>query len=204
MKQLLFTFLSIILLSNFVLAQDQIGPQLKSGSKAPVDNMVDLKGNKLKFNDLLKDNKKILVCFLRPVWCPVCNKRTHELIDEYSKLKEKGYEVLVVYPTPEATLKEYVGNLKIPFIVVSDYKETLYNAFMVEKSSKKFLKSIFTKASMKMGKEGAKLYKGKKYPVKGDKHGPIIPADFVIEKNNILLNVYYGEYNGDHLPLDTL
>jgi hypothetical protein len=42
MKQLLFAFFGILLLSNLAQAQDKIGPQLKSGSKAPVDNVVDL------------------------------------------------------------------------------------------------------------------------------------------------------------------
>ena len=204
MKQLFILILGIFFIGSSLFAQKEEENKLKEGSKAPTINVEDLEGEKVQMSKIFKENEKVLVCFLRPVWCPVCNKRTHELIDQYQSLRDKGYEVLVVYPTPAATLKEYAANLKIPFRIISDYEETLYKSFMVEKSGKKFLKSIFTKASMKKGKEGAKLYNGKKYPVAGDKHGPIIPADFVIEKNNTLLKAYYGEYNGDHLSLEDL
>jgi peroxiredoxin Q/BCP len=179
---------------------------LESGSKAPNTKFSDIDGTEHKISNIVKENDKVLLCFMRPVWCPVCNARTHELIDNYTRLKEKGYEIIVIYPTPAATLKQYVTDLQIPFTVVSDYNEELYGLFQVEKDSKKIMAYAKHEDGKKRMKKGKQLYKdkGKKYPVKGDKHGPLVPADFVLDKNQKLLNVYYGEFMGDHLPLDTL
>ncbi len=174
-----------------------------TGDKAPKCKITDINGNTYKLKQLVKENEKLLICFMRPVWCPVCNQRTHELIENYERLKEKGYEVIVVYPSPVETMQRYAKDLDIPFIVVSDYEEELYQLFGVEKSTKKLMAYRKHKQGKKRMKEG-KALATKKYPRKGDKHGPIIPADFVIDADYKFLNVYYGEYMGDHLPVDTL
>lgn len=143
---------------------------------------------------------------MRPVWCPVCNARTNELKENYKALKEKGYEVVVVYPSPLETMKGYVTDYELPFIVVSDPTEALYGQYQVEKSQSKimaYLNHKEAKAQMKKGKQLSKE-KGKSYSKKGDEHGPLVPADFVVDPAMNLLNVYYGEFMGDHLPLDTL
>lgn len=199
MKQLL---LLLICGLGFIQLNAQ-NKDFESGKKAPKCKITDINGETYKLNSFAKEDKKLLLCFMRPVWCPVCNQRTHELINNYDRLKEKGYEVVVIYPSPEATMKNYVKDLDIPFIVVSDYEEELFEIFGIEKSTKKVMAFSKHKDSKKRMKEGKKLYE-KKYPRKGDKHGPIIPADFVIDTDFKFLNIYYGDYMGDHLPVDTL
>jgi peroxiredoxin Q/BCP len=199
MKQLL-----LLLALSFVSFQIQAqNPDFESGGKAPKCKITDVNGETYKLNSFAKDGKKVLLCFMRPVWCPVCNQRTHELIENYERLKEKGYEIIVIYPSPKATMKNYVKDYNIPFIVVSDYEEELYELFGIEKSNQKVMAFSKHKEGKRRMKEGKKLSK-KKYPRKGDKHGPIIPADFVIDTDYKFLNIYYGEFMGDHLPVDTL
>jgi peroxiredoxin Q/BCP len=197
-------FSILFLVAFFIGAANAQRNPLASGTKAPNTKFSDIEGKNYKLSDIVKDNDKVLLCFMRPVWCPVCNARTHELIENYDRLKEKGFEVIVIYPTPAATLKEYVSDLSIPFVVVSDYNEELYDLFQVEKDSKKVMAFSKHEAGKRRMMQGKKLYKGKKYPMKDDKHGPLVPADFVLDKDQKLLNVYYGEFMGDHLPLDTL
>lgn len=197
-------FSILFLLSVLISAASAQRTPLKSGDKAPNTKFSDINGTEYKLSDLVKNNDKLLLCFMRPVWCPVCNARTHELIENYERLKAKGFEIIVVYPTPAETLKEYVEDQKVPFTVVSDYNEELYGLFQVEKDSKKIMAYMKNEDGKKRMKKGKELYNGKKYPMKGDNHGPLVPADFVIDKDQILLNVYYGEFMGDHLPLDTL
>jgi len=176
---------------------------LKAGSKAPNSILKVINGKTSKISDHLKQNQKVLLCFMRPVWCPVCNHRTHELIENYSALKEKGYEVIVIYPTPANTLKGYVEELEIPFMVVSDFNEKLYNMYHIERSSRKIRAALVKKEGKRRMQLGRKLY-NRKYTRKNDKHGPLVPADFVISSNRELLQTYYGEYMGDHLAIDQL
>lgn len=178
-------------------------PDFQSGTKAPKGKITDINGNSYKLNSFAKDGKKILLSFMRPVWCPVCNQRTHELQENYARLKEKGYEVIVVYPSEAAVMKSYSKDLDLPFIVVADPEEKLYKQFGIEKSKAKvlaFSKHEQGKRRMKKGK----ALRIKKYEAKNKAHGPIIPADFVIDTEYKFLNIYYGEYLGDHIPVDTL
>jgi len=203
MKSLL--FITALLLTVFGQSFAQRTP-LKSGEKAPSIKFQDVQGNSYKLADMLKDNKKVLLCFMRPVWCPVCNARTNELKENYKALKEKGYEVVVIYPSPLETMKSYVTDYDLPFIVVADPSEELYGQYQVEKSQRKITAYLKHKEAKQKMKKGNQLYKekGKKYAKKGDEHGPLVPADFVVDPAMNLLNVYYGEFMGDHLPLDTL
>jgi len=176
---------------------------LESGTKAPNPKLTPLDGKAMKLYEYVRNNDKVLITFLRPVWCPVCNLRTHEMIDNYKKLKEKGYEVIVVYPTPSDKLTQYAADLNIPFVVIADYEERLYRLFQIEHSKQKVRAGLKNKRGKKRIAAGRKLQK-KKYQKRETKQEDLISADFVIDSEFNLLNVYYGEYMGDHLPVDTL
>lgn len=205
MKQILTISFLVTFAFIQLFAQTERVP-LKEGEKAPNVKFEDLKGNNYKLSDLMKDDKKVLLCFMRPVWCPVCNARTHELVERYDSLKSIGYEIIVIYPSPVETLRDYAKDLSLPFIVVSDFEEKLYGQYQVEKSQQKFISSMTKKESNLRAKKGSKLMKEnkQKYPTKGDRHGPLVPADFVMDANLKLLRVFYGEFTGHHLPLEEL
>jgi len=205
MKKILGTSFLVIFAFIQLFAQTERVP-LKEGDKAPNIKFEDLKGNNYRLSDLMKDDKKVLLCFMRPVWCPVCNARTHELIERYGSLKSLGYEVIVIYPSPVETLRDYAKDLSLPFIIVSDFEERLYGQYQVEKSQKKFISSMTKKESNVRAKKGSKLMRenNQKFPIKGDRHGPLVPADFVVDADLKLLRVFYGEFTGQHLSLDEL
>jgi peroxiredoxin len=178
--------------------------KLSKDVKVPNINVVDAVGNKVNLNKILKSNEKVLVCFFRPVWCPICNKRTHELIERYDELKKKGIEVIAVYPSNQETMAQYVKDSKIPFTVISDPDEVIYKKYAVERSKEKMKASFAVDGVMEVVAEGKKLYAGKSYPKNGEKYDAIINADFLIAAKRVLEIGYYGEYVGDHYSLDKL
>jgi len=178
--------------------------RLKKGDKANQFYVDDVKGNKISLKKILRENKVLLI-FLRHAWCPVCNHRTHELMDNYKKLKEKGYEVIVVYESSAKNLLPYVNDYKLPYTVIADPDHKLYEAYLVEFSFVKIEKGRTNKKMLDRYQKGNKLFKGRKYKREGwEETSTIIPADFIVDKNQKIELSYYGEFIGDHLPVKDL
>ncbi|WMX13077.1 MULTISPECIES: peroxiredoxin-like family protein [unclassified Aureispira] len=197
----------ILLLSSLLLflgTTELSAQKLSKNVKVPNINTVDAVGNKIKLQNLLKENKKVLICFFRPVWCPICNKRTHELIERYEDLKKKGIEVVAIYPSNQETMAQYVKDAKIPFPVISDPDEVIYKEYAIERSMQKVKASLGKDDVKKVYMQGQQLYAGKSYPKKGEKYDTIINADFLVGAKRTLEVAYYGDYVGDHYSLDKL
>lgn len=176
-------------------------PYLQKGDAIKPFVVEDVKGNTIALKRMLRKNKVLLV-FLRHAWCPVCNYRTHELIANYSRLKEEGYEVVVIYESKKSSLLPYVEDHNLPYTVIADPERKLYTAFKVEFSQEKMMKSRENSTMLKHYKEGMRLFGSKKYPKgEGEEKSTIIPADFIVGKDRKIEMAYYGAYIGDHYPI---
>jgi hypothetical protein len=147
----------------------------------------------------------VLLTFLRPAWCPICNARTHELRENYEAMKAKGFEIIAVYPSTENELKGYVKDLDIPFVVIADPEEELYRLYGVERSKEKFNQTLKEDKALEAIKKGKELYEknGNDYGGLREVEEPIIPADFVLVGDNVQ-QVHYGDFIGDHIAIKTL
>jgi len=197
------------LLSLLLLACISVSMQaqhLTSGEKAPKIKTKDVFGDRVKLKKVLKDNKYVLVVFLRHAWCPVCNTRTHELIDNYKKIKEKGIEVLVVYQSTNKGLITYVKDYNLPYTVIADPTQEFYESYQLADNKMNALNSVKNnKHTKEMLKKGMKLYgknKREKYKKEEDEEKFYMPGDFIINQKGEILLPYYGEYLGDHLPIE--
>ncbi|CAA6798388.1 MAG: Alkyl hydroperoxide reductase/ Thiol specific antioxidant/ Mal allergen [uncultured Aureispira sp.] len=179
-------------------------PRLNVGDKASSFRIKDVRGNNVSLVKILKKNKLLLV-FLRHAWCPVCNYRTHELLENYTNLKKHGYEVVVVYESNAANLLPYVKDLNLPYPIISDPEGKLYQTYKVEYSLAKAQASRTNKKMLAHYQKGNKLFGGKKYKKeKKEERSTIIPADFIICKAKKIEIAHYGEYIGDHLSVKNL
>ncbi len=197
----------LLLISFFAVAFDGPPQKIKNKDKVRAFTVKDVFGEKLSLKKELKENKKVLLVFLRHAWCPVCNARTHDLKERYSLLQEKGIEVIVVYQSDEKTLAGFAKDYALPFRVISDKNEELYDLYQMEKNQQKMLNDLATNdhTKKKMAK-GVKLY-GKneytKYKKTADDESKFyIPGDFLIDSKGQVDLAYYGKYLGDHLDLD--
>ncbi len=211
-------FLPILLLVALALSAFEQSPQasittiaidddfLKEGEKAPNFVTKDVLGNKVNLRKTLK-NSNVLLTFLRPAWCPICNARTYELMQNYEAMKAQGYEIIAVYPSPVKELQFYVNDLDIPFPVISDPDGELYRLYKVERSREKFEMAFEEEKALKYIKDGKELYEKYNNDYGGIQEVavPIIPADFILtKKDNTIKTAYYGAYLGDHIAVDNL
>ena len=172
--------------------------KFKSGDKLPELLLSPVYGDSIKTTAL--KGKKILITFNRYVSCPLCNFRTHELLEHYDTLKQNGLVIISVYESGKETLTQYTTKEEIPFIMIADPKEILYRQFNVTKSWWKTFIGLFNHYRQKHS-AGKKLFKSK---YERDGHLNRIGADFLIDESGIIHTAYYGKFVGDHLPIDEI
>jgi len=187
-----------------ILSFAQNGHKFKSGELLPELVLLPVYSSEDGKDDTLKTSalkgKKILLTFNRYVSCPLCNFRTHELLEKYDSLKQNGFVIISVYESTRETLKQYTTQEEIPFIMIADPDETLYKQFKVQKNWFKSFTGLFRDYRRKHS-GGKKLFKSN-YEREG--HLNRIGADFLIDENGIIKVAYYGRFVGDHLPVEEI
>jgi thioredoxin-dependent peroxiredoxin len=187
-------FIFLLLFQNEAIAQ-----KLKVGEKAPNFEVTDANGNAIKLDQL--KGKKVYVAFFRYAGCPICNFRIHELIQNYDSIKSEGYNIIAIYESSNATLKDYLADTPVPFSIVGDPDLKLYKKYGVEKSFWKTMRTPFRKQSREAMVKGSELFPEK---YKRDGNRTRIHADFLIDENGLLKVVHYGKNIGDHLPVSEI
>ena len=172
--------------------------KIKVGDKLPELRLSPVYGDSLRISSL--KGKKILLTFNRYVSCPLCNFRTHELLEHYDTLKQNGLVIISVYESGRETLTQYTSKEEIPFFMIADPDEILYKQFKVRKSWWKTFTGLFNHYNRKHS-AGKKLFKSK---YDRDGHLNRIGADFLIDENGIIRTAYYGKFVGDHLPVEEI
>lgn len=199
-KALLLALLYVAVATSGITAQER----LQKSIKVPNFVLTSVSGEKVNLQSLLKNNERVLVCFFRPVWCPICNKRTHELIERYDELKAKGIEVVAIYPTNAEIMAQYVKDANIPYPVIADPEEALYEVYSIERSLKKRQKTMARADFKDNVAKGTQLFGGKSYLERPEDGSTLVNADFVLIGKRLVDIAYYGEYVGDHYDLDKL
>lgn len=206
-KILTFTLTAVLVLSSSNTLNDNDN-RLNKGEDAPKFAVKDVHGEKIKLKNLFKNDQKVLLVFLRHAWCPVCNFRTHELIQNYDALKNKGYEVVVVYESKQKQLIDFVTDYELPYKVIADPEGKLYEMYKVERNMQKVKTDAETNTTVQeTAKTGMGLYAKKEgkqytdYKAEEEQNSDLIPADFVLDSQGNIETVYYGKFLGDHLPI---
>ena len=142
--------------------------------------------------------KRVLLSFFRDAACPFCNYRIYELTQQYDKWKDSGLEVVVVFSDTSEQVRKHLARRPRPFKMIADPKLDLYDAYGVELSTSALFKAMFYRLPT--------IIKGL---VKGGRptNNPnmrIVPADFLIDIDGLIIDVWYGKDTADHIPMETL
>ncbi|MBI1425762.1 MAG: redoxin domain-containing protein [Gammaproteobacteria bacterium] len=172
--------------------------QLKCGSKAPNWSSVDVFGRPVQLDDYR--GQSLLFSFYRYASCPLCNLRVHELLRHYTKWKASGLEMVAVFESPAEHIQRYLDRHDVPFPIIPDPQRQLYRAYGVEPSWGAFFRAWTRHLPMVFEAVVRKRY----FPGRMDGDWAMVPADFLIGPDLRVVDAFYGNHIGDHMPMDRI
>lgn len=167
--------------------------KLQAPAKSPQIRMIDINGQPI----LLGNGRKMLLSLFREATCPFCNFRVFDLTNNYPNLTNLGVDIVVVFKSDEENVRQFIAHRPRPFRMVADPDGNSHEAFTVSTSMWGKLKAMMLHplAMMKgMGMVG----------MRGMATGNLMPADFLIDENGTVVETYYGEDAGDHIPMERI
>jgi peroxiredoxin len=170
--------------------------RLEAGDPAKGFEVRDIHDRPVTLTDY--EGKTLLLSFYRYAACPFCNLRVRRLCRAHPLLRERGLEMLAFFESPRESIEEYVGKAQAPFPIVPDPERVVYRAYGVESSWPKFFRGAKRVVDLVVAASAGLL----KHHPEGDVH--LVPADFLIGPDLVILAAHYGQDIGDHLPLDRI
>lgn len=152
----------------------------------------DIYGKPIALTDFL--GKRVMLSFFRNAGCPFCNFRIYELSHKYKTWKEQGLEIVAVFSSPSEEVRRHVAKHPRPFRMISDPELAIYTRYGVEKSAMALLKAMLFKLPRVI--RGAMIG----LPLK-NAHPTLVPADFLLDEQGMICDIWYGRDTSDHIPL---
>ena len=113
---------------------------LKVGDKVPDFSALDENGNTIKLSDYR--GKKLIVFFYPRANTPGCTAEACNLRDNYTELREQGFELLGVSADSQKRQANFKNKYKFPFPLLADRDHIVIDAFGVW-GPKKFMGRTF-------------------------------------------------------------
>jgi thioredoxin-dependent peroxiredoxin len=104
--------------SIFIFLRSNYPLMLKEGDKAPAFSAKDQNGKKISLGNF--KGKKVVLYFYPEDDTPTCTIQACNLRDNYSLLKQEGFEVLGVSPDDEKKHKKFEQKFRLPFTLLAD------------------------------------------------------------------------------------
>lgn len=156
----------------------------------------DIYGNHFQLSDLV--GKRVMLSFFRDAACPFCNYRIYELTQKHQEWQDAGMEVVVVFSDTDEKVRELVAKRPRPFTMICDPELELYNLYGVEKSSSALIKALFFNFG--------EIVKGFLHGARptNNPHMTLVPADFLVDVDGKIVDLWYGKDTADHIPFERL
>ncbi len=155
----------------------------KVGDMAPKFEGTDQKGKTINSEDLLKENK-ILLVFYRGNWCPHCKKHLDSLQEHLNEFTEKGVFVVVVTPETVDKTIETSEKFKTDFSIVHDPNNKIMTDYKVIFEVNEENVPNYYKIVSKKVKEN-----------NGDNNVLPVPATYLIDMNG---KIIFTQYDKDY------
>ncbi|MCG8017386.1 MAG: AhpC/TSA family protein [Candidatus Thiodiazotropha sp. 'RUGA'] len=172
--------------------------QLKPSGRAPAFETRDWQGTPIE--PFGSHPGMTLLSFFRYASCPLCNLRIRELITKHQQFLDNGIRILAVFQSPLERIAHYVGHQSPPFPLIPDPDLKLYRLYGVESSWRGFARAW----TLGVPQVYRAVVTNGFLPGSMENEIHRLPADFLIDRNGRLIEVYYGRDIGDHIPLEQL
>ncbi|PIQ16388.1 MAG: hypothetical protein COW67_03400 [Flavobacteriales bacterium CG18_big_fil_WC_8_21_14_2_50_32_9] len=169
---------------------------LKKNDKIIDFELTDYLGNRIKSSDY--KGQKVYLSFFRGASCPFCNLRVHQLIKNYSKFEANKIQIITFFAATKEEINKYAGKQNAPFTIIPDPNSEIYQKYNIQQSSLGMIKTMMNPVKM------MKVMFSKFFNLNSIKEKPILPADFLIDENQLIYKAYYGSDFGDHLTFEEI
>jgi peroxiredoxin Q/BCP len=102
---------------------------LQVGDKAPVFRGRDQTGKQVSLKDF--KGKKLVLFFYPENDTPACTAQACNLRDNFSLLKERGYEIIGISPNDAESHKSFIEKFQLPFTLLPDPDHKIIEQFGV-------------------------------------------------------------------------
>jgi len=102
---------------------------LTKGDQAPDFKGVDQNGDPISLSDY--KGKRLVLYFYPKDMTPGCTTQSCNLRDNYSILKEKGFEIVGVSADNEKKHQKFIDKYELPFKLIADTDKTVINDYGV-------------------------------------------------------------------------
>lgn len=169
----------------------------KPGDKVTSIRLPAIDGTQFDLDSL--KGKPFMLSFFRFASCPFCNLRMHELVTKFPQF-HNGFTVVAVFDSPLDNLREHADKHHSPFPVLADENNDYYRLYDIQHSLWGVMKGMV----LRMPKLMYGMF-GKGYvPLKIKGSMTTMPADFLVDRQGIIREAYYGKDEGDHLPFERI
>ena len=140
--------------------------------------------------------KKIFLSFFRDASCTFCNIRLNQLIKRHEEFANRNIQIISFFASSKEDILRYANGKNAPFPIVPDPKFEFYKLYGVENSLKAKLNTMIKP------QRAIKAMTSKYFNPKSFFEENIVPADFMINEEQIIDKAYYGKDFGDHIPMN--
>ena len=174
--------------------------RLGAGDRAPMFRATDLFDNPV---DLAAWREStVFLSFFRNAACAICNLRVHQLIEQHDELARAGVQMVAVFESTAAAMRQYVGRQGAPFPLVPDPDGRLYTLYGLESSQAKVATTMEMPATAQVIADAAA--RGFALTEEAGSNFLRMPADFLIDPRGTIIRAHYSNYVWDHTPLPTI
>lgn len=167
--------------------------RLTKADAAPTFIAKDYLGNAIDLGNY--SDFKVLLSFFRGATCPFCNLRLNQLIHAYPEFEKKGIEIIAIFAASGSEILAHGGDRVCPFPIVADPALEIYMKYAVEKSSLGMIRTLIKPLKM------IRVMFSGYFNLNSVSDRPIVPADFLIDRDQNIHTAYYGSDFGDHTPV---
>ncbi len=170
--------------------------KLKQGDKITKIILPSIEDKLINTSELL--GQPYMISFYRFASCPFCNLRINELVTRYDELSN-DFTIVAIFDSSIDNLTEHTKRHQSPFPILADEYNDYYQMFAIEHSLWGMFKGMFLRFPTLI-KGMLKGY----WPFKIKGSITTMPADFLIDRNGIIQQAYYGKDEGDHLSFEKI
>jgi thioredoxin-dependent peroxiredoxin len=168
---------------------------------APAFHLIDIYNRQIDLKAYR--GKRVFIGFFRHAGCPFCNLRVHSLMKIRETLVSKNMEMIFFFESTKELLLSSIFHKGVsPVPLIADPTKTWYSIYGIENS---LLKSSFSHlTSFIQTAIKAKTNKLPIYAMAGEESFSTMPAEFLLDENQIIRKIHYAQTLNDRLSLETI